>query len=210
MKKTKWYILLMIIVVMVIVAAIFFLIFNKNMSKVSKNGNNMSSQEIVNQILEISSYKANVTVEINSNKNSNKYVLSQEYIHPNTNMQEVIEPSNISGIKIIRDGDALRIENTKLDLSKIFENYNYLADNCLDLSVFINDYKQYDKSTCEETNEQIVMKTESLNGNKYTKNKVLYIDKQTIKPVRLEIKDNNQNTTVNILYNKVEISNSNE
>ena len=208
MKKTKRLILLMIIVALIIAATIFLILFNKNTSKVSKNGNNMSSQEIVNYILNISSYKANVTAEINSNKNSNKYVLNQEYISPNINTQEVIEPSNISGIKIIRDERGLTLENTKLDLSSVFENYSYIGDNCLDLSTFIKDYKESDTSKCEEIDNKVIMKTESSNDNKYTKHKTLYIDKQTCNPIKLEIKDDNQNNTVNILYNEVEINNS--
>ena len=116
--------------------------------------------------------QTNVTVEINSNKNSNKYILNQEYISPNKNTQEVIEPSNIAGVKTIRDENGLTLENTRLDLSTIFKNYEYIGDNCLDLSSFIVDYNNSDKSACEEINEQIAMKTESSNDNKYTKYKI--------------------------------------
>ena len=194
----------------IIISIICFFIFYKNTSKISKNGNNMSSQEIVNYILNISSYKANITVEITSNKNSNKYILNQEYISPNTNKQEVIEPENIAGVKLIRDENGLTMENSRLDLSSIFENYNYIGDNCLDLSAFINDYNESDKSTCEEKDDKIIMKTQNLSGNKYIQHKTLYIEKATCMPTRLEIKDDNQKTTVNILYNEVEINNSND
>lgn len=201
MKK----IILIFLLMIIIIGTIIFSVFNKNTSKVLKSGNNMSSQEIVDYILNISSYKANVTVSINSNKNSNKYILNQEYISPNTNKQEVLEPSNIAGVKIVRDENGLTLENTRLDLSSIYENYDYIADNCLDLSSFIKDYSEGDKSSCEEKEKQIIMKTQSKSDNNYTKNKTLYIDKETLKPERLEIKDNNQKTTVNILYNEVEI-----
>lgn len=206
MKKSIWLIFLII----VIICAIVFFVFQKNMSKVLKNGNNMSSQEIVDYILSISSYKANVTVNINSNKNSNKYIINQEYISPNTNKQEIVEPENISGVRIIRNENGLTLENTRLDLSNIYENYEYIADNCLDLSSFINDYSSSNKSNCEEKDNEIIMKTVSKNSNSYTKNKTLYINKETLKPQRLEIKDNNQKTTVNILYNEVEITVNNQ
>ena len=206
MKKSIWLIVLMII----LICGIFFIVFNKNTSKVFKNGNNMSSQEIVDYILNISSYKANITVNINSNKNNNKYIINQEYISPNTNKQEIIEPENIAGVRIIRDENGLTLENTRLDLTNIYENYEYIADNCLDLSSFINDYNSSNKSSCEEKENQVIMKTESANGNGYTKYKTLYVDKQSLKPQKLEIKDNNQKTTVNILYNKVEIIENNQ
>lgn len=54
------------------------------------------------------------------------------------------------------------------------------------------------------------MKTKSGSENKYIKNKTLYIDKETYKPTKLEIKDNNEKTTVYILYNEVEINSTNK
>lgn len=196
----------MFIIILIIAISIFFIFFNKSTSKYLKTGNNMSSQEIVENFLNISSYTANVTVEVTSNKNQNKYVLNQKYIDPNHIEQEVLEPSNIVGTKIIKDESGVRVENTNLSLSKIFENYNSISDNCLDLNSFIEDYKQVDTSSFEETETEIIMKTTSSNDNKYTKHKTLHIDSSTCKPTKLEIKDNNQNTKIVILYNEVEIN----
>lgn len=203
MKKSK---LIIFIMVIILIVAILFLVFNKNTAKVFKNGNTKNSQEIVDYILNISSYDVNVSVEVNSNKNNNKYIIRQQYVAPNITTQEVIEPTNITGIKIINDGTNLKLENSSLDLSTVFENYSYLGDNCLDLIAFIENYKQSEESTFIEEKNQIVMKTKSGNENKYTKNKTLYIDKETYKPTKLEVKDNNEKTTVYILYNEVEIN----
>ena len=207
MKKSRFIVVLIIIVILI---ATLFLIFSKNTAKVFKNGNTKTSQEIVDYILNISSYKINVTVEVISNKNNNKYILKQQYVSPNISSQEVIEPSNIAGVKIINDGTNLKLENSNLNLSTIFENYNYLGDNCLDLITFVENYKTYAESEFIEEDEQIIMKTRSGHENKYIKNKILYIDKKTYKPTKLEIKDNNEKTTVYILYNEVEISSTNK
>ena len=86
------------------------------MSKNSNLGNNMSSQEIVDYILSTNSYKSNVTIQVNSNKNNNKYILNQEYNTENGCVQEVVEPANIAGVRIIRKQDNLTIENTSLSL----------------------------------------------------------------------------------------------
>jgi len=204
MKKKYWLIILIILI------AFIGIIFYKNTAKVFKIGNTKTSQEIVDYILNISSYKLNVTVEVISNKNTNKYILTQQFASPNIASQEVIEPSNIAGIKIINDGTNLKLENSNLNLSNIFENYNYLGDNCLDLISFIENYKSNQESEFIEEEKQIIMKTKSGNENKYTKNKMLYIDKQTHKPTKLEIKDNNEKTTVYILYNEVEINSTNQ
>lgn len=200
MKKIYWIILLIIVLT---VGGVFFY---KNRVKNLKNGNNKNSQEIVNYILNISSYEVNVTVDVTSNKNSNKYILKQTYQSPNRSTQEVIEPSNIAGIKMENDGTNLKIENSQLSLNTILENYSYLGDNCLDLYSFIEAYKKDENATFEEKNEEIIMKASSKTENIYMQEKTLHIDKKTQSPTQMEIKDNKQKTTIYILYNEVKVN----
>ena len=196
----------MIFIIIGVLIITIGVIISKNMIKNSKIGNNINSQEIVDYILNINSYKANITVQVNSNKNTNKYILEQEYNTENGSIQVVIEPSNIAGVKtILKDGN-LRIENTNLNLSKIFENYKELGENSLDLISFINDYKIYDKASFKENNNEIVLKTKTNNQNRYNQNKILYINKEKRVPTKLIVEDNNQNTTINIQYNSIEIN----
>ena len=201
MKNKK--IILFIFIILVI---LFAIIIGKKMIKKTKSGNNISSQEIVDKILNINSYIAKIKVQINSNKNKNIYILRQEYNTENGFVQEVIEPSNISGVKIIRKDNILTIENTELDLKTIFENYNGLENNNLDLINFINEYKENDKSFFEEKNNEIILRTSSEKDNIYQKNKVLYIDKNNIIPTKLIVQDYNQNSTIIIEYNEIELN----
>ena len=193
------------IILLILVIILGILIYKKVIKK-SKNGNNMNSQEIVDYILNIKKYKSNILVQVNSNKNSNKYILDQEYNENGESIQEVIEPNNISGVKIIRNDKNLKIENSKLNLSTIFDNYQGIGENYLDLNTFIEDYKKNEKSEFEENEEEIIMKTKSNNKNKYTENKILYINKEKRITTKLIIEDNNQKVTINIQYNKIEIN----
>ena len=84
MKKKYWIILL------IIVLGISGIFFYKSRVKNSKIGNNKTSQEIVDNILNISSYEVNITVNVTSNKNSNKYILKQTYQDKSKSTQEVI------------------------------------------------------------------------------------------------------------------------
>ena len=202
MKINKKIFILLIIILMIIIGVFIY----KNMIKNSNFGNNMSSQEIVDYILNINSYKANVTVQVNSNKNKNKYILNQEYNTENGNIQEVIEPANIQGVRIIKKDGNLKIENTSLNLATIFENYQGLENNGLDLNSFIDNYKNCDKANFEENDTEIIMKTKNNNENKYVENKILYINKETRLPTKLIIEDNNKNITINIQYNEVELN----
>lgn len=198
-KKIK----LIIVLGMMIIISIIIL---KNMTKNRNNGNNINSQKIVDNILDLSSYKSKISIQVNSNKNQNKYILRQEYNTENGSVQEVIEPKNIAGVKIIKKDNNLKIENCELDLKTIFENYNGLEDNSLDLISFIKEYKQSSKSKFEEKNGEIIMRIKSNKGNKYLKNKILYINKKKSMPTKLIIQDNNQNTTIIIKYIEVELN----
>lgn len=201
LKKKNLFILFALALIIVIGIIIFFIFFHRNTAKNFKIGNNTSSQEIVDYILNISSYETTIDVEIESNKNKSKYILKQKFINPDISEQEVIEPSNIKGVKIIKNGNQLKMENSNLSLSTIFDNYEYVSDNILDLSCFIQNYKSDEKATWKEENGQIIMETK-----KDKEEKTLWIDGSTGNPIKLEVKWTNKKTRVYILYNEVNIN----
>ena len=194
------------VIVIILLLIIFFMKFNNNTAKISKLGNNSSSQEIIDYIFNISSYKTEIEVEVKSNKNSNKYKMIQTYKKDEINEQEILEPSNIEGVKIIKEKNNLKIENTKLSLSKIIDNYNEITQNNLDLINFIENYKNNSNSNFTENNNKIIMETVAKTNNNYQKYETLYISKENGKPEKLEIKDTNQNTIIYIIYNMIEIN----
>lgn len=196
MKKKKFFTILITIIFVLI---LLFVIFYKNMFNSVNIGHNNSSQEIVDNILNISSYSAIIKVKIEGNKNQNQYKIKQEYVSPSQNSQEVLEPSNIKGTTITRENDKLIIENTQLNLSSIIDNYSYISDNNLDLSSFVADYKE-DKKAYFEEKDEIILHT-NLNIKKS-----LYIDRETGLPIKMEIIDANKSNKVYILYNEVEIN----
>ncbi len=206
MEKKKLIIILGILAVLVTSVIIYF--FIKNNYKNLKSGNNMSNKnlkEIEEYILSIRSYNAKIEVEIQSNKNKNKYVLEQRYAEPNVQKQIVLEPSNIEGLETIFDGNNLKINNTKLNLSTIYENYSDVTSNFLWLNTFTEEYKKMietGKQNIIEQNGIIIMEIKDADEL----NKKLYIDRKTGKPIKMQIKNVSKNTTVYILYNEIEIN----
>ena len=206
MEKKKLIIILCILAVLVTSVIIYF--FIKNNYKNLKSGNNMSNKnlkEIEEYILSIRSYNAKIEVEIQSNKNKNKYVLEQKYAEPNVQKQIVLEPSNIEGLETIFDGNNLKINNTKLNLSTIYENYSDVTSNFLWLNTFTEEYKKMietGKQNIIEQNGIIIMEIKDADEL----NKKLYIDRKTGKPIKMQIKNVSKNTTVYILYNEIEIN----
>lgn len=201
MKNKK--IIIILIIILLIILSIFFI---KNMAKKSENGNNITSQEIVNKVLNISSYEVEIEATITSNKNQNTYKIIQKYQSPDYNSQTVIEPKNIEGTEIIREKEKITLKNTKLNLTKIIEEYPEIGGNNLDLSTFINEYNNNDKKKAEENEDEIILKVEVDTNNSHIKEKELYIDKKNIKPTKMIIYGTNKKEIIYISYNKVKIN----
>ena len=200
-----------IISIVTIIIIIIIAIFIKTNYKSLKFGNNISnksSKEIAQYILDINSYEAKAQITVESNKNSNKYLIYEKCSKENNNFKkEILEPENLSGVSFIYDGTNLKIQNSKLNLSKIYENYPYVGESNITLIDFINDYKESEESNISENNEEIILEAKIKNGNKYTAYKKLCINKLTGKPSKLEIQDLTQKTVIYILYNEIEINN---
>ena len=186
-----------LIILIILIAIGLFIFFSNNGTKNFKIGNNTSSQEIVDYILNINSYEAVIEVDVKSNKNENKYRIKQIYNGNDNNSQEVLEPSNIAGVKLIKEGNNLKLENSNLNLTNILQNYEYISDNVLDLISFIDNYKNDSNAKWEEKDDKILMKTS---------NKTLYINRENGLPEKMEILDNGKKTAIYILYNEVNVN----
>ena len=200
-KKIKY---IFIFIICLIIGLIILLNLRNNKSKNLKVGNNINSQELVKNILNLKEYECEIDVEITSNKNVNKYKIKQNYIKDVKSEQEILEPQNIAGVKIIKEKNELKIENTQLSLINIYKNFRELTENNLDLYSFISDYNSHKESEYIEKQEQILMNTESKDENKYQKFKTLYISKEDGKPIKMEIKDANKKNTIYIIYNRID------
>jgi len=207
-NNKKIYILIIGIVVIGIGIFSIFKFLNYKNTKMGNNIVDKTLMEIEDYILNISSYNAEIEVTVESNKNTNKYIIKQKYASPNFASQEVVEPKNIEGLTIKFDGNNLEISNSKLSLNTIYENYNYIADNVLWLSDFIENYKN-NGGIINEKDGIIVMETKKDN-NKYSATEKLYIDRNANKITKLIIEDENKKNRIYITYNKIEIGSLNK
>ena len=203
----KSLIILICIILAITIISVYFI--NKNNKIFNKNFNNITSksiQEIEQYILNISSYEAKAEVMIESNKNINKYVLKQEYNNSGKIEQIVLEPSNIEGLTISYNEGNLTINNTKLNLQTVYNNYKYVVDNNLWLNSFIKDYRESNNKSISENSDYIVMTVDISDSNNYGKIKILYINKTTGNPEKMLIQDKNQKNMVYILYSEIRIN----
>lgn len=211
MKNKKTIITIGIISAIIIGLTIIY-VFSKNVNKNLNFGNNLSNksnQEIEEYILNISSYEAEILVEVKGNKNNTKYLIKQSYVSPNLEKQVVLEPSNISGLETVYNGNILSINNTKLNLNTVYKEYPYMTDNFLWLNSFIEDYQNAKASGTNnklyEENNLVVMEVTVLQ-NPYVHNKKLFINKATGEITKLVVQDKNKKNIVYILYNEIKIN----
>ena len=204
MKKIVYSVIIFICIILII----FFVKNNYKNNNIGNNNISKSSESIVNNILNINSFKAKISVEITTNKNNTKYILNQKFAQPNITKQIVDEPKNIEGLTTIYDGNNLKINNTKLNLNIIYENYQYICENDLFLNSFIEDYKKSSESNYKEENDNIIMYTKTDNNKMMYK--ILTIDKKTGNPIKLEIQDMNKNTNIYIIYNEIKLNSTNK
>ena len=203
MKNKKFLILGIVIIVLIIIT--IFVILNYKNNKTGNNIINKSEADIKEYILNISSYEATLEIEVQTNKNKNKYKVKQN-LNENTCKQEVIEPENIVGVITSYDGNNLTIINNKLDLTTTYQNYEYIVNNNWWLNSFIKEFKDNENSKSTSNENEIIFELKNEENNKYSVYKTLYVDKKTAKPTKMIIQDINKNTTIYILYTKIEIS----
>lgn len=207
-RKKRIIVISIVIIILFIFFIIFYKIFSKNNYKISEIGNNMSSKdikEIEEYILNISSYEAKLEVTVQSNKNTNKYILKQKYINSKLEEQVVVEPSNIEGLTILYENGKLTVNNTKLNLQTVYDNYEEITQNNLWLNSFIEEYKNNNNRSISEDSNYVIMTVNT--ANNYEKVETLYINKNTGNPEKMIIQDKNQKNMVYILYNEIRINN---
>ncbi len=201
MKNKK--IIFILLFILIIIISIFLILYYKN-NKVGNTIINKSEEEIINSILEMKSYKANLDITIESNKNKTQYKVSQS-LENGKAKQEVLEPQNIAGVITEYDGTNLKIKNSKLDLETTFENYKYIVENSLWLDSFIQEYKTLENTKTTSNENEIILEIKR-QDSPYNIEKKLYIDKKTGKPTKLMVQDINKKMLVYILYTEIKIS----
>lgn len=201
MKKS----LKIFLIVLVISIILIFLIQFTYKSITTGNNIGKSTNDLIDYILNISSYEAILEVTVNSSKTTNKYILEQYYMQPTYSKQIVREPENIKNLEIIYTQNKLEIRNSNLGLSKIYENYNYLNKNLLWLNYIIQECKKEYK--VEENEEEVIL---NFNIEKYSYKGVLYLNKKTSLPTKIEIVDNNNQNKIYIEYKEIKFNNIQE
>lgn len=140
-------------------------------------------------------YEAEIEVTVKSNKTINTYDMLQK-VNGNYSSFEVTSTGRIKGLKVEFENKTLKFTNTELNLNKIYENYDGIMKNELFLNNFADEYKSTNSTTYKENNKFIFVTGDG--------KKKLYVSSESLKPEKLEIKDDAKNTAICIIYKRIE------
>ncbi len=202
-KAIKLKKIVIFVILFLIIFAIFYyknFLFGNNISK------NRSANQIEDILNSLENYYAEADVTVSSNKTQNRYEVKQE-VKGKYCMQEVISGASIEGVKIEINENQLKVSNTKLNLEKVYEDYENLLDNAMFLNSFIANYRDENNEVrSEEKENEIILEVKLKNHqNTYIKYKKLSVDKSTLMPTKLEVQDDTKKETICILYNNIEL-----
>lgn len=197
--KNKKIVFIFAIICMLILLFIYYIF------SILGNNKNRSREEVVEKLLkDFCSYEANITVEVFSNKNKNIYEMYQ-LVENNKSKLTIKVPEEIEGLTIINEDNKLKIENAKLNVEKIYQDYETILNNNLFLNTFSKEVFENDLNCYEKDTELILELKLNNNSNTYAKYKELHFDLETNLPKELLIKDNTQKTSIRIIYNDIKI-----
>ena len=199
MKKAT----IVILVSIGIIAILIFLFFCYNSSETGNTTISKTEEEIIQDILNISFYRAQLKIQVTSNKNENQYIVKQE-VTKNMAKQEILQPENIAGVVTTYEEGKLTLYNSQLELSQVYENYAYMTNNALWLNSFIEEFKNNsEKTKISYEGNTIILEVKK--ETTYDYQKKLYINKENGKPLQLIVQDINQKQTICIEYTELEI-----
>ena len=76
----------------------------------------------------------------------------------------VVEPSNIEGLTILYENGKLTVNNTKLNLQTVYDNYEEITQNNLWLNSFIEEYKNNNNRSISEDSNYVIMTVNTANN----------------------------------------------
>lgn len=175
-----------IVLMLVLMFAIVNLVGCKSLGKQTKED---IYEDFQKKITKMTSYTCKADITVINNKSKSKYIINHTYKKPSYYKLEIVEPKNLNGKTIEYYKDKIIIKNKQLD--DVIELPN-VGDNKLYLFIgdFVQDFLQEDAINMSVSEEQLILERDLSQENSCLSKQILYIDKKTKNPVKMEILNN--------------------
>lgn len=156
-------------------------------------------KEFTDQISKMKSYSCIAEINVVGNKNPKEYIMKHNYTKPDTYKIEIVSPQNLKGKIIKYNKEKVFVKNPNVD------DYIELPNNEMDNQyLFIGDFtKNLSKNedlNIESKGDYLVLETTIQSSSKYFNKQVLYVDKESVKPSKLEIHDDEGKARFTVTY----------
>ena len=162
-------------------------------------------KEFQKKIVTMSSYKCIAEVEAIGNKSSHNYVFVHRYNKTDYYKLEVVEPKHLKGKTMEYKDDKVIITNPdikdKIELPNVEDNKQYIF-----IGDFIKNYLQNEDINIKLSNDSLMLETTIPGDNKYFYKQILYINKDTKNPEKMEILNSEGNKCFVVNYKEFECS----
>lgn len=159
--------------------------------------------EFQKKIVTMSSYKCIAEVEAIGNKSSHSYVFVHSYKKPDYYKLEVVEPEHLKGKTMEYKDDKVIISNPdiedKIELPNIEQNKHYIF-----IGDFIKNYHQNEDVNIKLSGNSLILETIIPGDNEYFYKQILYINKETKNPEKMEILNDKGNQSFVVKYKDFE------
>lgn len=175
-----------ILLIFILIFLITNLIGCKNLSQQS---NEDIYEDFRKKMTEMRSYTCQADIIAFNNKSQTKYIINHTYKKPSYYKLEIQKPESLNGKTIEYRKDKIIIKNKQLD--DVVELPN-AGDNKLYLFIgdFIQDFTQKNNINIKDSDEQLILENDISQQSNYLSKQILYIDKKTKNPAKMEILNN--------------------
>ncbi len=191
----KWTVILSIISTFVLLVAIGCQKVESTKEKVYEN--------FQKKIITMKSYSCVAEVEVVGNKAPGKYIFIHSYEKPDNYKLEVVEPSHLKGKTIEYKQDKIFISNPdiddKIELPNIGDNNQYLF-----IGDFIENYIQNEDVKIKLDGDYLTLETSIPGENEYFNKQILYVNKTTKEPEKMQILDKDGKVRFTVEYKEFE------
>lgn len=159
----------------------------------------------VNRMLSgMNTYTVTAEIIVKGNRAVESYIVKQHFKYPDRYRIEVISPAEKQGKVTAYDGTNLWIYQPKIKQFYVLENYKEMEEStmfpgCFARNLFSGEKAEY-SIVKEENHEYISVKVLMPGSNRYRQMQIMYFDRESIIPKKMEILDSQGNTAVTIYY----------
>lgn len=165
-------------------------------------------EDVQKLLMKLKTYQCDVVFAVTNNKSTNVYKAKHMYKYPNKYRIEILEPNELKGQTTIYNGDKAYIFHPQLNTSLITQNFNHSTEYSAFVGTFIEAFKNNGgarfKMDSFQDKQCYVLEIPIEGENPYRTLEKIWIDADSILPVKAEILDKNNKVSAQVLYENFE------